>query len=126
MISRLSSVTMDPSGLGRPFVVKNITETVILTASGETYTIAGGYLDIGIMDTMKDLLVNFVGAVVFSVIGYTALKSDRYTAITDKLIWRPVSWQEHKEEEEEILKRKAMLQKRGRRKKKESVKKTEG
>lgn len=126
VISRLSSVTLDPAGLGRPFVVKNITETVIRTASGETYTIAGGYLDVGIMDTMKDLLVNFVGAVVFSVIGYTALKSDRYTAITDKLIWRPVSWQEHKEEEEEILKRKAMLQERGRRKKKESVKKTEG
>ena len=31
----------------------------------------GGYLDIGIIDTMKDLMVNFVGALVFSVIGYS-------------------------------------------------------
>ena len=35
----------------------------------------GGYLDIGLMDTMKDLLVNFIGAVVFSVIGYFYVKS---------------------------------------------------
>ena len=34
----------------------------------ETWNL-GGYLDIGIVDTMKDLMVNFVGAVVFSVIG---------------------------------------------------------
>ncbi len=109
VIGRLSSASLDPAGLGRPFVIRNIAETVIRTASGETYTIAGGYLDIGILDTMKDLLVNFVGALIFSVIGYTALKSDRYTAITDKLIWRPISRQEQKKEEEEILKRKALL-----------------
>ena len=118
VISRLSSVSLDPAGMGRPFVIRDISETVIRTASGETYTIAGGYLDIGILDTMKDLLVNFAGAVVFSAIGYTALKSDRFTAITDKLIWRPVSSREHKEEEEEILKRKAMLQEIRRRKRK--------
>lgn len=32
-------------------------------------------MDIGILDTMKDLLVNFVGAVVFSIIGYFYVKS---------------------------------------------------
>lgn len=30
----------------------------------------GGYLDIGLLDTMKDLFVNFIGAVVFSIIGF--------------------------------------------------------
>ena len=114
VISRLSSVSLDPTGSGRPFLIKNITETVIRTASGEVYTISGGYLDIGILDTMKDLLVNLLGALVFSVIGYTALKSSRYKAFTDKLIWRPVSVQEQKEEEEEIQKRKVILKKRGR------------
>lgn len=34
------------------------------------YVIEGGYLDVGIIDTMKGLLVNFIGAVVFSIIGY--------------------------------------------------------
>ena len=35
----------------------------------------GGYVDIGLIDTMKDLLVNFVGAAVFSVIGYFYVKN---------------------------------------------------
>lgn len=35
----------------------------------------GGYLDIGLYDTMKDLFVNFIGAVVFSAIGYFYVKS---------------------------------------------------
>ena len=34
----------------------------------------GGYLDVGIIDTMKDLFVNFIGAVVFSFIGYFYVK----------------------------------------------------
>ena len=33
-----------------------------------------GYLDIGLIDTMKDLIVNFIGAVIFSVIGIVYLK----------------------------------------------------
>ena len=33
-----------------------------------------GYLDIGLYDTMADLFVNFVGAVVFSTIGYFYIK----------------------------------------------------
>ena len=39
-------------------------ESVVV--NGETWP---GYLDIGLIDTMKDLLVNFIGAVTFSVIG---------------------------------------------------------
>ncbi len=35
----------------------------------------GGYLDLGIMDTMKDLFVNFIGAVVFSILGYFYVKT---------------------------------------------------
>jgi len=54
--------------------VDDITGTVIQTASGKTFTIDGGYLDIGILDTMKDLLVNFIGAVVFCSFGFAFLK----------------------------------------------------
>ena len=38
-------------------------------------TIINGYRDIGLIDTMNDLLVNFAGAVVFSLIGYFYVKS---------------------------------------------------
>ena len=48
----------------------------VLLADGAQHALGvGGYLDIGLLDTMKDLFVNFVGAVVFSVIGYFYVKS---------------------------------------------------
>ena len=34
-----------------------------------------GYLDIGLNDTMEDLLVNFIGAFTFSVFGYLYIKN---------------------------------------------------
>lgn len=45
----------------------NIAETVI----------DGGYLDIGIIDTMKDLFVNLLGAIVFSIFGYLYARHDQ-------------------------------------------------
>lgn len=40
-----------------------------VTVNGQSLNV-GGYLDIGLHDTMADLFVNFIGAVVFSVLGY--------------------------------------------------------
>ena len=38
---------------------------------------------------MKDLLVNLIGAVVFSTIGYLALKNERTSNVADSLMIRP-------------------------------------
>ncbi len=54
-----------------PFVSENIKSTIV---NGVDLGIEG-YLDIGLVDTMKDLLVNFVGAAVFSIIGYFYVKT---------------------------------------------------
>ncbi|MBR7112719.1 MAG: hypothetical protein IKC75_07390 [Clostridia bacterium] len=53
--------------------IKDVITTVIVTESGEVVTL-NGYLDIGLIDIVKDLFVNFVGAVIFSVIGYFYVK----------------------------------------------------
>ena len=74
IVQSFQSVTLDPTHSQKIIAVKNITDTVIHTADGKTYTIEGGYLDIGILDTMKDLFVNFIGAVVFSTLGYFYVK----------------------------------------------------
>lgn len=50
--------------------IKDITDTAV---NGESLGI-NGYLDIGLIDTMKDMLVNFVGAVVFNFAGFFYLK----------------------------------------------------
>ena len=90
VVQTIGSVTLDPNDSGMPFVINNITDTVINTADGQSYTVPGGYLDIGIIDTMKDLLVNLVGAVAFSIIGYTTLKFSKKSAIADNLMIKPV------------------------------------
>ena len=75
IVSSFNSVTLDPTHSQKVIRVRDITQTVIYTASGETFTIDGGYLDIGILDTMKDLFVNFIGAICFSVFGYFYVKN---------------------------------------------------
>ena len=69
IVSSIYTVTFNPDGLNSVYEIPEITETVLLYNGEEIYRF-NGYLDIGIIDTMKDLLVNFVGAVVFSTIGY--------------------------------------------------------
>lgn len=69
ILPAISSVKLDPAGANNP--VRVTVESVVV--NGEEWNF-GGYLDIGIVDTMKDLIVNFIGAVVFSVIGIIYLK----------------------------------------------------
>lgn len=69
VVSHVTSVELNPEG-------KNVPATVpveSLVVNGEDWDL-GGYLDIGIIDTMKDLFVNFIGAVVFSIIGVFYIK----------------------------------------------------
>ena len=65
--------------------LNRITKTVITTADGQTYTL-DGYLDIGLIDTMKDLIVDFIGALIFSVIGYFRMKRTGPHPLADALI----------------------------------------
>lgn len=74
VVTSFSSVTFDESNSNIPIKVNDIVSTVITTQSGEQYTV-DGYLDIGIRDTMKDLWVNFIGAVTFGIIGYFYVKN---------------------------------------------------
>ena len=76
VINTISSVMLDPSGLNNRVMIEDILDTIVVTADGQQIALGlGGYLDIGILDTMKDLFVNFIGAVVFSTIGYFYVKS---------------------------------------------------
>lgn len=70
LVPAISSVLLNPTGLNDEVVIKGIESTTVTLSDGSTYLIEGGFLDIGIIDTMKDLFVNLIGAVVFSIIGY--------------------------------------------------------
>lgn len=56
--------------------VQDVADTVLVYADGTEKALGlGGYLDLGLYDTMMDLLVNFIGAVVFSFLGYFYVKT---------------------------------------------------
>ena len=67
----IRSVTLDPAGRNVPYVLDGITETAV---NGKELGL-GGYLDIGLIDTMEDLIVNFIGAFLFSVIVFFYVKN---------------------------------------------------
>ena len=70
VIHALHTVSLDPSNTNKVVSIEDI-RTVFI--NGRELGL-GGYLDIGLYDTMKDLFVNFIGAVVFAVIGFFYVK----------------------------------------------------
>ena len=78
VINAIYSASLDVTRSNKVVTVPDIQDVLV---NGESLGL-GGYLDIGIIDTMKDLFVNFIGAVVFSVTGffYAKSKGSRRTA----------------------------------------------
>ena len=70
IVREISSVMLNKDNENVPIKVKDIERTEIYSKDGTNITIENGYLDIGLIDTMKDLFVNFIGAIVFSIIGF--------------------------------------------------------
>lgn len=71
VINTIRTVLLDPAGGNKVVVIDNINEVMI---NGQELGL-GGYIDIGLIDTMQDLWVNFIGAAVFCFIGYFYIKS---------------------------------------------------
>lgn len=83
ILKTIATVELNPSGKNVAVVIDNIEKTIIQSRDNEgnlvLTEIDGGYLDIGISDTMKDLIVNFIGAIVFSILGLLYIKNkDEY------------------------------------------------
>ncbi len=76
IVNTISSVLLDPTGGQRAQAIQDITDVIVVTEGGQEIALGlGGYLDIGLLDTMEDLLVNFIGAFVFSVVGFFYVKN---------------------------------------------------
>ena len=70
VVHSVTSVMLDPTNKNIPVTISGIESVVV---NGQELGL-GGYLDIGLYDTMEDLFVKLIGAVVFSVIGYFYIK----------------------------------------------------
>lgn len=89
--------------------IPNIEQTIVeykdSAGNTEKYVISGGYLDIGIIDTMKDLFVNFIGALTFSIFGYLYSQND-YRKFTFIRNFIPRKRENHELKEEKHLQNK--------------------
>ena len=86
LVQSISSVKLNTSKENVPIKITDIEKTQIYSKDGSITTIDNGYLDIGIIDTMKDLFVNFIGAIVFSVIGFLYVKNRKKYRFTENFI----------------------------------------
>ena len=76
IVHQINTVELDETRTNKVVKIKNIDDVIIVHSDGTEESLGlGGYLDIGIIDTMKDLFVNFIGAVVFSILGFIYVKT---------------------------------------------------
>ena len=93
VIHNFASTYLDPTASNIAVQVRNIQSVAV---NGELLNI-DGYLDIGLFDTMEDLFVNFVGALVFSFLGFFHMKHKGKSKIARQFI--PVLREEDKSSE---------------------------
>ena len=99
VINTISSVMLDPTNSNVPVVVKDIADVAV---NGESFGF-GGYLDIGLFDTMGDLFANTVGALVFYIVVYIETKTKRSFLHKIVPIWRDTVEPDLEAVEEKVL-----------------------
>lgn len=99
VVHSINSVALDPQGLNRNVRIENIVGVSVHLADGTQRRLpVDGYLDVGRNDTMEDLFVNFVGALVFSIIGYFYVKNKGRGGIASRFIPRVMGIWNQKQE----------------------------
>ena len=95
IVTEISSVKLHPDGKNEEVKIDGITNSVLYGEDGEELArIEGGMLDIGLHDTMKDMFVNMLGAVVFCVLGFLYIhRRDKYK-FAESFIITPLELQE--------------------------------
>lgn len=102
IVHQIHSVNLNDTPSTRVQTIKDISDVIIVHSDGTQEALGlGGYLDVGINDTMKDLLVNEVGALCFAIIGYFYVKQRGKGEFAAKFIPQVMVTEEERDEFEE-------------------------
>ena len=89
ILNTISTVNLDPNHGTQAVIIQGIQDVILVLEDGTHQALGlGGYLDVGIVDTMQDLFVNFIGAVVFSAIGFFYVKNRGKSSLAPRFIPR--------------------------------------
>lgn len=98
IVRSIHTVELDETRSNRVVVKDDIADVILVHSDGTQEALGlGGYLDVGIHDTMKDLMVNFVGAVIFSIIGFFYVKQKGKGSFAARFIPRVKRMTQHRE-----------------------------
>lgn len=87
ILQSIGSVALDGTMTNTVIRIGDIQDVILVHGDGTQQALnLGGYLDVGLHDTMKDLLVNLIGATAFSVIGYIAADKKEKSRIAVQFI----------------------------------------
>ena len=87
VVNAIHTVNLDKTMSNTVVHVKDIVDVIVVHSDGSQEALGlGGYLDVGIQDTMKDLFVNLIGAVVFSIIGFFFVKEKGKGRVASRFI----------------------------------------
>ena len=87
ILNNFSSVEFNENISNKAITLNDVHQTIIYNKQGDKIaSINNGYLDIGLYDTMADLFVNLLGALIFSLLGYFyVLNKNKYKFIQNFL-----------------------------------------
>ena len=89
-ITEIKTVTLDPEKDNQVVTIKNISYTILYDKDGNELAKINNYLDIGLNDTIEDLIVNFIGAITFSVFGFLYIKNHEKYKLAEKFITKKI------------------------------------
>ena len=85
-VNVINTVDLDPEFDNNVVTIDGIDYTIAYDENNNELVRFDGYLDIGLHDTMSDLIVNFFGAVAFSVFGYLYIKNEKKYKLAGNLM----------------------------------------
>ena len=90
-LKNIATVELDEQKINKSIIIKDIDKVVLYDKDNRELATFNGYLDIGIIDTMKDLLVNFIGSLVFSIFGYLYIRNrDKYKFVDNFIVTKEI------------------------------------
>ena len=85
-VERINTVKFDSTKSNKVVSFKDIDHTILYDSNNNEMLYMEGHLDIGLKDTMQDLIVNFIGALIYSTFGYIYISNKEKDKVVKKFL----------------------------------------